>query len=171
MKLLFPYVFEVAQVTRLKVDASCPWINGMWDSNFGFIAGLSIVIAGSAWEELGHILISVNIGLISSHLEEDKINAFKLLWNANDPNNIQVFAWRLLMNMLQTRDKLVKHDVLTRQHNLMCPLCLGPEEAHLQRFLLCHVAAIVWQGIQSWIGLSILFHWDLLAGNLLGSRK
>ncbi|XP_050890468.1 uncharacterized protein LOC127095884 [Lathyrus oleraceus] len=65
MKLLFPYVFEVAQVTRLKVDASCPWINGMWDSNFGFIAGLSIVIAGSAWEELGHILISVSPNLES----------------------------------------------------------------------------------------------------------
>lgn len=54
------------------------------------------------------------------------------------------------MNMLQMRDKLVKHSVLTRQHNLMCPLCLGPEEAHLKLFLLCPIAAIVWQGFQGW---------------------
>lgn len=33
----------------------------------------------------------VGIELVSSHLEEDKINAFKLLWTANVPNNIQVF--------------------------------------------------------------------------------
>lgn len=73
------------------------------------------------------------------------------------------------MNMLQTRDKFVKRRVLTRQHNLMCPLCLGPEEAHLKLFLLCPIAAIVWQGIQGWIGLSTLFHCDSLEGNLLDS--
>lgn len=113
----------------------------------------------------------VGIELVRSHLEEDNINAFKLLWTANVPNNIQVFAWRLLMNMLQTRYKLVKRGVLTRQHNLMCPLCLGPEEAHLKLFLLCPIAAIIWQSIQGWLELSTLFQCDSLEGNLLRSRK
>lgn len=34
----------------------------------------------------------VEIELVGSLLEEDGISAFKLLWIANVPNNIQVFA-------------------------------------------------------------------------------
>lgn len=49
------------------------------------------------------------------------------VWKSNISSNIQVFAWRLILKRLQTRDELAKREVISGVHNLVCPLCFGLE--------------------------------------------
>lgn len=49
----------------------------------------------------------------------------KQMWRSYIPNKIKLFAWGFLLNILQTRDQLVKRGILSGQHNPVCLLCLG----------------------------------------------
>lgn len=81
---------------------------------------------------------------VGSYPHIDLSYAFKSVWKSNIPSNNQVFTWRLLLNRLQTRDQIAKRIVIIRAHNLVCPLCLGPEELHSHLFLFFTVVEPIW---------------------------
>lgn len=55
---------------------------------------------------------------------------------------------------MKIKDELEKCRDLSDVHDLVCHLCLGPKDSHSHIFLLCPIAARVWEFIMVWIGLS-----------------
>lgn len=77
--------------------------------------------------------------------------ALKCVWKTIGPSNVQVFAWRLILNRLQTRDEFAKRGVISGAHSLVCPLCRRLEESHNHIFLHCIVVSQVWSSIFDWL--------------------
>lgn len=77
--------------------------------------------------------------------------ALKCVWKTIGPSNVQVFAWRLILNRLQTRDEFAKRGVISGAHSLVCMLCRRLEESHNHIFLHCIVVSQVWSSIFDWL--------------------
>jgi hypothetical protein len=76
-----------------------------------------------------------------------------LIWHKQVPVNVSVLAWRLLRNMLPTRDNLVRHHILAPSAHFCVTRCGGVETAQ-HVFLSCPVFAPLWGLIRSWVGFS-----------------
>jgi hypothetical protein len=64
-----------------------------------------------------------------------------------------VLAWRLLRNMLPTRDNLVRRHIIASDSQFFVTRCGGIETTqHL--FLSCPIFAPLWSSIRAWIGIS-----------------
>lgn len=61
--------------------------------------------------------------------------ALNCVWISKVPYNIQLFTWRSLLKLLQTRYELTKRGIISGVHSLVCLLCLGSEEAHTHLFV------------------------------------
>lgn len=90
------------------------------------------------------------------HFNHVLVSSLKLVWILNDPSNVQVFGWRLLHHRLQMRDELENWWVISGVHNLVCPLCLSPEETYLHFFIVFRVSTKVWSYILDWFGVNAL---------------
>lgn len=62
---------------------------------------------------------------------------------------------RLILNRFQTKDELTKQNVLSWQHNLVCPLCLGSEESHQYLFFFCPIVVSIFDNIYGWLNLTL----------------
>lgn len=77
--------------------------------------------------------------------------SLECIWKLNAPDNIQVYAWRLLLYKLQMRDEIAKWEVISGAHIQVCLLYFGLEETHIHLFIACNKALVVWSCILDWI--------------------
>ena len=62
------------------------------------------------------------------------------LWKNNAPSKILIFAWRVLINKIATRDALSRRGVLRDDSDRRCVLCSSEDETVKHIFLDCRVA-------------------------------
>ncbi|MCI17738.1 70 kDa peptidyl-prolyl isomerase, partial [Trifolium medium] len=75
-----------------------------------------------------------------------------LIWHKQVPLKVSVLAWRILRNMLPTRDNLVARNIISHDARFCVTGCGEPETAsHL--FLSCPAFAPLWSLVRSWIGI------------------
>ncbi|KAI5413040.1 hypothetical protein KIW84_057600 [Lathyrus oleraceus] len=75
------------------------------------------------------------------------------VWKSNVLSKIQVFAWRLILKRLQTRDELAKQRVISGAHSLVFQFCFDMEESHYHLFLHSPIIVDVCYYISDWMGL------------------
>lgn len=84
----------------------------------------------------------------------DGENLFKHLWNVPVPSNQLAFAWRVLLDRVQTRDHLWKRQVLQNVDDTVCPLCNDGVENSDHLFFTCMLSWRVWMWIFNWLGIT-----------------
>jgi hypothetical protein len=75
------------------------------------------------------------------------------VWYKHTPSKVSVLVWRLLRNMLPTKDNLVHRGVLLSTDTACVGECDHIESAtHL--FLHCNVFGSLWSHVWNWLGIS-----------------
>lgn len=74
-------------------------------------------------------------------------------WNCSVPIKINVFIWRLMMDRLHVRSKLVERGV--DLDSVLCPLCHDATEDVLHLFIQCTIANQICRRVSLWLDLDI----------------
>lgn len=69
------------------------------------------------------------------------------------PLKVSILAWRLLRDRLPTKSNLVNRGVLSAEAAICSTTC-GQGETTTHLFLQCDYYALLWQLVQSWLGVS-----------------
>jgi len=83
--------------------------------------------------------------------EEEQDREFKELWKLKVPMKVTMFAWRLLKDILPTRDNLRRKRV--ELHEYVCPLCRSMDESASHLFFHCSKILPIWWESLSWVKL------------------
>jgi len=87
---------------------------------------------------------------------------FRFLWLKAVPLKVLIFAWRLFLNRIPTRDKLFQRKVLlVSEHGCIANCGINEDIEHL--FLTCCFFGGVWNIVAIWLGFSSAFHCQLFA--------
>jgi len=73
------------------------------------------------------------------------------IWHKQVPLKVSISAWRLLKDMLPTKNNLVRRSIFHVAENTCVAGC-GVEESATHLFLHCGVFGSLWQNIRAWIG-------------------
>ncbi|KAK2394225.1 hypothetical protein QL285_056080 [Trifolium repens] len=76
-----------------------------------------------------------------------------LIWHRHVPLKVSIFAWRLLCDMLPTKEILVARGIITPYAHLCVSSC-GDIESAQHFFLSCSFFGSLWPLVRSWIGFS-----------------
>jgi len=77
------------------------------------------------------------------------------VWLKQVPLIVSVFVWRLLRNILPTKDNLVRRRVLQHDHTACVGGCGSPETA-VHFILRCDIFGSLWHSIYQWVGISFI---------------
>ena len=105
-----------------------------------------------------------NIFTVKSAYEElvvngptDESSAMKLVWLKLVPSKVNVLAWRIILDRVQTRDKLKNCNIISQRGNVRCVLCEDEEENKNHLFFSCPVAYNIWSLCYTWVGFESVF--------------
>jgi hypothetical protein len=76
-----------------------------------------------------------------------------LILHKQVPLKVSIFAWRLLRDMLPTKDNLVARDIIHQEARLSVRGC-GGKETRRYLFLSCTILTSFWSLVRSWVGFS-----------------
>jgi len=79
---------------------------------------------------------------------EDK-RVFKGLWKTPAPSRVVVFACRVLLDRISTKDNLALRNVLPSEGSVLCVMCNRVEESSLH--LHYDLASLLWLRLMSWL--------------------
>ena len=89
-------------------------------------------------------------------LEEGVNEVFETLWKTRVTPKAQLLGWRMLLDKLPTKAKLIAKGILLQLS--LCEFCLECEETVEHLFFSCKVAQKVWNMCYKWLGLNIVSH-------------
>lgn len=81
----------------------------------------------------------------------------QFLWLQEVPLKVSIFAWRLFLNRVPTRDKLLQRRALTIDEQGCVANC-GSNEDKDHLFINCVFFGGLWPLIAGWLGFSTAFH-------------
>ncbi|GAU09987.1 hypothetical protein TSUD_393040 [Trifolium subterraneum] len=123
------------------------------------------VDVGDRWLWLGDGILGFTVKSAFLRLESMVANSrilepveefvFKRLWKCAVPSKVRAFGWQLLLNRIQTKDNLVKRNLLQTDQQL-CVFCGRKTETAVHLFLHCEWVAKVWYSITGWLGFSLI---------------
>ena len=88
-------------------------------------------------------------------LEEAPAEEFKELWKLKVPSKVAMFAWRLLIDRLPTKDNLRRKQV--ELNDYLCPFCSSVEESASHLFFHCSKVLPLWWESLSWVNMVVVF--------------
>lgn len=95
-------------------------------------------------------------------------NVFRRLWSSYIPMNIKIVDWRVCLDMIASKDQLLRRGIIHFPRDLPFPLCLLVEENLQHLFLECNVSKYVWNAIFRWVGFDVVEGEGIL-DNVLGT--
>jgi len=110
------------------------------------------------WKEEGEGIYTVRSAynrLQGTH-DGGENRVFEILWKMRVPPKVQVLGWRLFLDKLPTKTKLLARGTYL-QHSL-CEFCLECEETIEHLFISCKESQKVWNMCYKWLGLSTVSH-------------
>ena len=116
---------------NLKVEGSDSW---MWRSAEG-----------------GEFSIRNTYFLMQNLPQSEQQNLFDILWKAKVPSKVLVFAWRELLNRIQTKDQLKKRGIGGTNFINLCPICKEQQESTTHLLFNCSFAYACWLQCCLWI--------------------
>ncbi|XP_057453126.1 uncharacterized protein LOC130744988 [Lotus japonicus] len=177
LELRFRRLYNLSCQKREPVKNMGYWENGVWRWSFrwrrrlqgrevGWFEELTGVLRAAqlvenkqdswVWELEGGGSYSVNssyVFLQGQNLGETN-PVFSWIWTAPAPSNIKAFAWRVMLGRIQTRDNLLKRQVIHTAAEALCPLCGRVEESCSHLLFTCPAALLIWYDVYAWLGVS-----------------
>ncbi|KAL5142204.1 putative ribonuclease H protein [Glycine soja] len=89
--------------------------------------------------------------LMEESVGESWEDCFDKLWSVKVPTKITVFAWRLILDRLPTKNNLQRRQVQLTETS--CPFCRNSEEDSAHLFLHCDRIQPIWWKTISWLNL------------------
>jgi len=83
---------------------------------------------------------------------------FASFWNLKTLPSTQFMAWRVLCNVIPTKDNILRCGLLLISDR--CPLCGVEEESVRHLFFECRISWRIWGMCLKWLGLSSVLHRD-----------
>ena len=83
---------------------------------------------------------------------------FAEFWNLKTLPSVQFTAWRVLRNVIPTKDNLLRRGLLLISDR--CPLCGEEEESVRHLFFECRISWRIWGMCLRWLGYSSVLHRD-----------
>lgn len=175
LELRFRRLYNLSCQKREYVKNMGTWVNGVWQWKFrwrrglqgrelGWLEELMTILQGVRleenkrdrwmWKLEGEGLYSVNSAyvLLQEQYLEDPDPVFTWIWEAPAPSNIKAFAWRMLLGRIQTRDNLLKRQILHIAEEAVCPLCGVVEESCAHLLFSCPETLSIWYACSDWLG-------------------
>ena len=84
----------------------------------------------------------------------------RLIWTGIVPSKVNVLAWRIILDRVQTKENLKKRSIIANGGDEKCVLCDGAVETNNHLFFSCPIAYKVWGLCFNWVGLSAVFPMD-----------
>lgn len=85
---------------------------------------------------------------------EEPDPVFSWIWAAPAPSNMKAFAWRVMLGRIQTRDNLLKRQILHSADEALCPMCGLVEKSCSHLLFSCSNAMLIWYDCFAWLGVS-----------------
>ncbi|XP_057444812.1 uncharacterized protein LOC130737058 [Lotus japonicus] len=83
--------------------------------------------------------------------EGEADRALKLIWAALVPSNVKVFAWRLMLDRLQSRQQLLRRGVLHAHDDVSCDFCHVEVETTAHLMSSCPLLRGFWDVCSAWL--------------------
>lgn len=77
-------------------------------------------------------------------LDPSKIYTLDLIWEANVPSKIKVFAWIIMLDRLPTRVQLIKRAIIPNSANNKCTFCSVEDRSLIHLFFFYHFYDFFW---------------------------
>ncbi|CAL5193034.1 unnamed protein product [Lathyrus oleraceus] len=91
-------------------------------------------------------------GVVSEVLSK----ALSVLWRAKLSSKIQIFIWRLFLDLLATKNQLIKRGMNAILSDYLCVICGWFEELSSYVFFSCAYSTNVLRGIIRWLGFELI---------------
>ncbi|XP_058733646.1 uncharacterized protein LOC131605289 [Vicia villosa] len=101
--------------------------------------------------------------LLDVGVEPNNLSAINLFWRSGVPSKIKIFGWRLMLNRLPSKDQLSKRNIIHRDEDKVCVLCVSVLENLEHLFFFCDFSKKVWENILIWMEVK-------LVGNVAGAE-
>ncbi|XP_058774310.1 uncharacterized protein LOC131648580 [Vicia villosa] len=131
----------------LEILEGCTLIRGMRDSVVWSMGGSGVFSVNSLYLELLKVEEAVSEDV-------DTLEALRMVWKARVPSKVKIFAWRMLLNRLRTRELLVDLGIVQEDTERVCVFCLMHLEERNHLFLSCSMITKVWDLVYQWLGIS-----------------
>lgn len=171
----FRRLYNLSCQKREAVTDMGQWENGVWRWTFRWRRGLQgrevawleellEILRGArlvegkkdswAWKLDGRGNYTVNSSYVFLQeqflLEPDPV--FQWIWATPVPSNIKAFAWRAVLGRLQTRDNLLKRQVISDAEEARCALCRLEVESGSHLLFSCSETLPIWYDCCAWMG-------------------
>ena len=88
-------------------------------------------------------------------------NSHKFVWLKAVPLKVSIFAWRLLRNIVPTRDNLLQQRIISVTDQ-ECTTTCGMNEDVNHLFVNCNFCGRLWYLVSRWLGFSIVYNCRIL---------
>jgi len=89
-------------------------------------------------------------------LPREKCGVFGMLWNVKVILKAHCLSWRVMLDKLPRKDKLLVKGV--QLQNNLCNLCLAREKSVTHLFFTCRIAQSVCNMCDRWMGVTSVHH-------------
>ncbi|XP_057422226.1 uncharacterized protein LOC130716056 [Lotus japonicus] len=96
--------------------------------------------------------------MVSSTMEQyllEPDSVFQWIWATQVPSNIKAFVWRAMLGRLQTRDNLLRRQILRDVDDAKCAFCRLEVETCSHLLFTCSESMAIWYECFAWLGVSI----------------
>lgn len=132
---------------------------------------------GSFFVKSCYILLNIECIPFGPPGEFDK--ALVIVWKTEVPTKIKAFGWRCFIDILPTKEALVKRGIVPNSSS-SCVFCNMRDESLGYLFLNCLYVNLVWKDISEWIGYDnyksgdiqeSFVNWDTFGKKNKGSKR
>ncbi|XP_057452233.1 uncharacterized protein LOC130744058 [Lotus japonicus] len=87
----------------------------------------------------------------------ENMEVFKRIWSIAAPSNVISFTWRVLLGRIQTKDNLLKMNIIAEGFGCICVLCEEHLESIGHLFFSCKFTWGIWMNCYRWLGVCSVF--------------
>ena len=84
--------------------------------------------------------------------EDLEEHIFRLLWSIPAPSNHISFTWRLLLDRVQTKGNMRRHNIIQNTDEAIGTLCHNAKESDIHHFFSCDISWRIWCTCYEWLG-------------------
>src|SRR4051794_9667161 len=95
------------------------------------------------------ISAEVNVGVV---VDEAILKALNIVLKIEAPAKLLCFGWRVILNRITTKDKLIKHSIVLDPNDNLCVFCQLHNETISHLFGSCTFMENIWNLVIKWIG-------------------
>lgn len=103
-------------------------------------------------DEAGRFSVKSAYAVLQGEVREPIHRVYHKLWSLKAPSNVLSLAWKVLLNMIQSKENMRRRNALHGTSQSLCSLCSLEEESSSHFFFTCIQSWKVWCKVYQWLG-------------------